>query len=89
MIKFDYWLIILTKFDKIDLSSLNKITCILHAENKGYDDMKMTVVQVMKNISLHDCHAKSNAILYAIAKDTYTQPLAMYSFSPWLSPRTL
>ena len=37
----------------------------------------------MKNISLHDCHAKSNAILYAIAKS------AMYSFSPWLSPRTL
>lgn len=44
MIKFDYWLIILTKFDKIDLSSLNKITCILHAENKSYDDMKTTVV---------------------------------------------
>lgn len=45
MIKFDYWLIILlTKFDKIDLSSLNKITCILHAENKGYNDVKMTVV---------------------------------------------
>lgn len=89
MIKFDYRLIILTKFDKIDLSFLNKITCILHAENKSYDDMKMTVVKVMKNISLHDCHAKSNAILYAIAKDTYTQPSAMYSFSPWLSPRTL
>ena len=44
MIQFDYWLIILTKFDKIDLSFLNKIICILHAENKSYDDMKMTVV---------------------------------------------